>query len=311
MQQVRTEFGSLNGCGDGIERCLLRGVQYVSLPVQRGQMREMKIGRTLFDADQFPFDQRGQRGLRHGQTAQLGDGQLIAGTGELSHYGLLVFIQLGQARAFDQHGITNGAASVARRGAGFAHNPLLAEHSGEEFARGSSGRAQRGKAYGVSAFEIVEDFVLDVLLFGRATGATRRSLLCAVEERLTALICDAEQHLLAHFTHQRKHGAQDFADRRDVIERDPLCQFEKLRREDGFFIENVEEQLCFDRRRFVVNAQDDACQFLIAEGDENARANGGYRVVNRIGEGAIERDGQRNVAVSGHGALGESITLGY
>ena len=63
---------------------------------------------------------------------------------------------------------------------------------------------------------------------------------------------------LRHFAHERQHGAQDFADGRDVVEGNPLGELEKLRRKDRLLVENVEDRFGFDRRRFVVDAKDDS-----------------------------------------------------
>ena len=39
VEQMRAEFGGLDGGGDGVESRLLRGVERVRLPMQRGEMR--------------------------------------------------------------------------------------------------------------------------------------------------------------------------------------------------------------------------------------------------------------------------------
>ena len=79
-----------------------------------------------------------------------------------------------------------------------------------------------------------------------------------------------------------------------------MREVEELRREDRFFVENVEDGLGFDGRRFVVQAEDDAGHLLVAEGDEDAGSDGRGGRTERVGEGAIERDGQGYVTEGGH-----------
>ncbi len=50
----------------------------------------------------------------------------------------------------------------------------------------------------------------------------------------------------------------------------------------------------------VVQADDDAHEALAAEGDEDARADCGGDAVDRVGEVAVERNGQGDIAVGGH-----------
>ena len=124
------------------------------------------------------------------------------------------------------------------------------------------------------AFEVVEDLVFGVLLFGGEARAAGTSLLGALEQSLAAEVGDAVEDLLSHFAHERQHGAEDFADRGKVILGDPLREVEELRRENRFFVEDVEDGTGFDGRRVVVQAKDDASHLLVAEGDEDAGSDG-------------------------------------
>ena len=59
-----------------------------------------------------------------------------------------------------------------------------------------------------------------------------------------------------------------------------------------------------DRRRvrgpIIMHADDYAHQSLPAEGNQNARADRGHGLVYRVGEAAVERHRQRNVAEVRH-----------
>jgi hypothetical protein len=104
----------------------------------------------------------------------------------------------------------------------------------------------------------------------------------------------------AHLAHQRQHGAQHLAHGRDVVLRDPLGQIEQLLGQDGIFIENADERFGFDRRRIVMHAQHDAGQLLIAKGHQHTGANGRSDVCERVGKGAVERNGQGYIAEGRH-----------
>ena len=54
------------------------------------------------------------------------------------------------------------------------------------------------------------------------------------------------------------------------------------------------------RGLIVMHADDDAHQPLPAEGNQNARADRRHGLVHRVGEAAVERHGQRNVAEVRH-----------
>ncbi len=264
----------------------------------------MEAGGAVFDADEVALDQRGERGRGDGEAAQLGDREFVGGSGELGEDGLLVGVQPGQAAVFYEHCVADGAAGVARSGSGFADDPLLAQHAGEEMAVGSGGAMEGGRADGFAGFEpvfkIVEDFVFGVLLFGREARAARASLLCAFEEGGATELGDAVEHLLADLAHEREHGAENFSDGSDVVLGDPLGEVKELRREDRFFVKDVEDGTRFDGWRVIVQAEDDASHFLVAEGDEDAGSDGWGGGTERVGEGAVKRDRQGYVAEGGH-----------
>ena len=57
-----------------------------------------------------------------------------------------------------------------------------------------------------------------------------------------------------------------------------------------------------------MDTKDDSCQLFIAEGHENACAYDWRYLLNCIGEGAIERDGQGDIAESGHSLQGTGFS---
>src|SRR5580693_1006622 len=117
---MRAEFGGLNGCGDGVESRLLRGVKSMHWTVQRGELREVEVGGTVFNLHQLTLNQRRQGRDRHVEPAQLGDWQLTSGARQLGEDSLLVAVELGQARLFNQHRVTDGSASISWRSRGLA-----------------------------------------------------------------------------------------------------------------------------------------------------------------------------------------------
>jgi hypothetical protein len=98
------------------------------------------------------------------------------------------------------------------------------------------------------------------------------------------------------------HAAEDFAERGDVVGGDPLGEEEEFVGEEWGVVEDLLEGFDFDVGgwRVVVDADDDAHEALAAEGDEDAGADCGGDAVDRVGEVAVERDGEGDIAVTGH-----------
>jgi hypothetical protein len=81
-----------------------------------------------------------------------------------------------------------------------------------------------------------------------------------------------------------------------------LGEEEEFVGEERGFVEDLLEGFDFDigGRWVVVDADDDAHEALAAEGDEDARADCGDDSVDRVGEVAVERDGEGDIAEAGH-----------
>ena len=100
---------------------------------------------------------------------------------------------------------------------------------------------------------------------------------------------------------QRQHGAEDFADRSQVVVGDPAAEAQQVIVEDWRGVEHAENIFCGDRRLAVVQFDDDARHALLAERDQDASADNG-RGIRRdtVGERHVQRHGQGNVAEFGH-----------
>ncbi len=223
VQQKGTESTRLYGFGDGGEGGLLRRVQRV-IGREGVKVGEMKIGGALLDADQLAFDQSGERGGRHVEAVKFGDGQLAVGAGQLGEDGLLIFVELRQTHTFDENRVADGASGIARLSSGFAGDPLLAQHTAEESGGGPGGGAETRSGHGFSGFECVKDGIFVVLLFGRKLRTARGTLLGGGKESLSACVGDAVEDAAADFLHEGQHGAEDFADGREIILGDPAAE---------------------------------------------------------------------------------------
>ena len=206
-----------------------------------------------------------------------------AGTGRSARAGKfgqnrqLIFIQLGRPCIRHQHRIAQHAAGIARCGFGFAQQPLLAQHVGQQLCRGSGGMAQGSALRRLPVGEIVQHGVFNVLFVRGAAGAARRTLLGAIEQDGLARFADAIAGRAAHLSHERKHAAQHFAQRRQVVLRNPGGQLHELGVEDRLLVKHRFNQPCLDRRSFIVQAGDHPNQLFLAEGHDDAAAD--WRVV--------------------------------
>ena len=267
-----------------------------------GQAAEMEIFRCFFDGDEIALDQRGERGGWDAELAQVCDSHASSGSGEFGEDGGLVLVEFGDAGIGDEDGDALGAAGVAFFGYGFAEEPLLADHAVEQGLAGLRGGTQGGGGRGAAVFEVVEDGVFAVLVFGREFRAAGRAFLCALVEDAAAGVGDAVGEVAADFGGERHHGAEDFAEGCDVVLGDPGGKLHEFGREQGSVVENLLDGFDFYAIGgwVVVHADDDAEQALATEGDEDASAECGHSSVNRVSEDAVERDGQGDVAVGRH-----------
>ncbi len=300
VQQKGAKSWRVHRAGDRSQRFKLRMIQ---LMVGRGEsprVGEMKVGGTLLDAHQL-FAHEGRQGRRwHFEPPQFGHRQLAIGPGELGENRLLIVVELRQPHAIDEHRVAHGPRGIARLSLRLARNPLFADHPGEQAQRRAGHGSKTRGPHRLARLERVEDRIFLVLFFRRQPRTARRALLRSRKERLPSHLGDAIENEPPHFTHQGQHRAEDFADRRQVVLRNPLAQLHQFARQNRFAVENREQRLSFDRRGIVVDANHHARQFFVAKGNEDPRADGRIRFACQISKDAVERDGQGDIAESGH-----------
>ncbi len=104
---------------------------------------------------------------------------------------------------------------------------------------------------------------------------------------------------------QGQHGAENFADGRDVVLRDPAAQLHEFGCQRGGGVEYLAQAAGLEFGLAIVQLGDDAAQPLLAEGHDDAAADAGLgRVLGKaIGEGGVERDGHGHIAELRHGRL--------
>ena len=100
---------------------------------------------------------------------------------------------------------------------------------------------------------------------------------------------------------QRQHGAEDFAERREIVVGNPAAEAQQLFVENRSGVEYAENGFCFDGRGSVVQFDHDASHTLLTKRHEHAATD------HRSGFGGdtvrkdhVERHGQGNVAEFGH-----------
>ena len=90
------------------------------------------------------------------------------------------------------------------------------------------------------------------------------------------------------FRAQRQHGAEHFAERCQVIIRDPFGQAHELLMEDGSGIEDVEDAFGFYRRLAIMYLDDHARHPLLPERYQHSPAHHRLKAIRDvIGEGGI------------------------
>jgi hypothetical protein len=106
----------------------------------------------------------------------------------------------------------------------------------------------------------------------------------------------------ADFGGEWKHAAEDFAKWSAIVLRDPVGELEEFGGEECGVVEEALDFFYFDVRCgwVVVQGDDDAEESLAGERDEDACPDFRSEVAERVGEGAVERDRQRDVGVEGH-----------
>ncbi len=271
MQQASAKDFTIERGRDLLQRCLLGMVEHVlNMRHCPGQMKRL---RPLFDGHQTPLHQGLQSGRRQVQTAQGRNRQFTARAGKFGQNRKLIVIQLGRPRIRYQHRIAQHAAGIAGCGFGFAQQPLLAQHAGQQLGRGSGGLAQGSTPGRLPVGEIVQHGVFEVLFVGGAARAARRTLLGAIEQDGLAGFADAVAGGAAHLRHERQHAAQHLAQRHEVVLRNPGGQLHELGVEDRLLVEHGFDRPRLHRRSFIVQAGDYPNELFVAEGYYHAAAN--------------------------------------
>src|SRR5581483_12317891 len=98
-------------------------------------------------------------------------------------------------------------------------------------------------------------------------------------QRHAAWFSDAISDDTLEFGRERKHGAKDFSDRREVVVGDPAAEAEKMIVENRGGIDDGEEVLGLHFRLAIVQLDEDAHQALLAERDEDASADDGSHAI--------------------------------
>ena len=100
---------------------------------------------------------------------------------------------------------------------------------------------------------------------------------------------------------ERQHGAEYFAERGEIVVRDPAAEAQQLIVEHRRGVEHAEDGFSRDRGLAIVQFNDDAGHALLAKGHEHASADHGSGIGgDTVGENHVERHGQGNVAELGH-----------
>ena len=92
-----------------------------------------------------------------------------------------------------------------------------------------------------------------------------------------SFVCDVVADDAPKLRRQRQHGAKYFADRRDVVLRDPAAQLHQLRGQCGRRVEYLAQAPGLELRLAIMQLGDNAAQPLLAEGHDDATANAGLR----------------------------------
>ncbi len=279
-----------------------RRLRRVEREVERGlafKTRNGKLRRLFEDVHDAAPRQRRQRGLRHLEAAQMFHRSASAGRGQSLHDPLLIRIEL--AADFFQLNDAARAPGIARAGNILGGDPSLAHQPGQQLAAGAKGGAQRLFARAVAGGQVVEHAVFEHLLVGALLGSPRGSPLCRFVQRRPSRLGDAERPRALHLRAQRQHGAEDLAERRQVVVGDPFAQAHQLGIEHGCGVEDFKDVLGLDRWRAIMQRGHHARQPQVAEGHQHASADHRLRPVQPIGETGLQRHRQRDIAELRHG----------
>ena len=120
-------------------------------------------------------------------------------------------------------------------------------------------------------------------------------------QRQPAFLSDAVSNGAFELRVQRQHGAENFADRGEIIIGNPTAKTQQLIVEHRRNVEDAENSFCLDRRFAIVEFNHDSRHALLAESYEHAAADhrSGF-CTDTVGKNHVERHGQGNVAELGH-----------
>jgi hypothetical protein len=100
---------------------------------------------------------------------------------------------------------------------------------------------------------------------------------------------------------QRQHGAEDFAERSEIVVGNPAAETQQLFVEHRSYVERTLDSFCGDRWFAVVQFNHNAGHTLLAKGHEHAATDDWHGFGgDTVGEHHVERHGQSNVAEFGH-----------
>ena len=110
---------------------------------------------------------------------------------------------------------------------------------------------------------------------------------------------------------QRQHGAKHFAERRQIVVRNPFAQPKELLIEHRRSIKHTENVFGLHFRRTIMKDGDDSRHALLAEWNQDAPADHGLHPVgDAIGERKVERHREGDVAEFRHGCQDCIVTSG-
>src|SRR5579864_4929079 len=122
-------------------------------------------------------------------------------------------------------------------------------------------------------------------------------------KREMALLGDAIGDGALEFGTEREHGAENFAQRSEVVIGDPLAETHELPVEHGRGIEHADDVLGLYGGFAVMQVDDDAAHALLPERHQYTASDGRLHTVrNAVGEGRVQRNWQGYITELGSGS---------
>ena len=114
-------------------------------------------------------------------------------------------------------------------------------------------------------------------------------------------ICDAIADRALELRAQRQHGAKHFAQRSQIVVRNPRAQLHELLIQHWRGVQHAEDIFRLNFGRAIMQHSDDARHALLAKGHEHAAAHHRLHPVrDAVGKGHIERHGEGDVTKFRH-----------